>query len=146
MMDMEMDMGMEDDKEMMDAKLGKLSELKDYIYELLAEGASDKEIMQEVESAMTEGGESKMPAMKSPMKKGMAEIAEGAAEIAEGSEMMEDETMSDLQRMKRDYFKPKKAAPRQGTGVFIASMKSEPKDMMKMGESGNKPGKMSKMR
>ncbi len=109
----------------MEAKLSKIAELKELIYDMLAEGTSEAEIMDEIKDAVSgEGAESESPEV----------------EVAE--EMGGDE-MSELQKMKRDYFKPKPSAPRNGTGVFIAAMekKQEPKmaDMpMKSSKMGGK--------
>jgi hypothetical protein len=101
-----MDMEMGGD---MDAKLAKIAELKDLIYDMLAEGTSEAEIMDEIKDAVS-GEDSEAVALekKSPLD----ELAED-----EGGE-----ELSDLQKMKRDYFKPKPAASRNGTGVFIAAV------------------------
>ena len=114
-----MNMAKEDDT---GAKLAKIAELKELIYDMLAEGTSEAEIMGEIKDAVSgEGAESESPEVE------MAE-EEGGDE------------MSDLEKMKRDYFKPKPSAPRSGTGVFIAAM--EKKQEPKMGEPAMKLPKM----
>lgn len=118
------------DQEEMDVKLSKLADLKELIYDLLADGYSDKEVMDEVQDAVS--GEDM----------GMAEDkGESLAEMAGMGEKEEDP----LQKMKRDYFKPKPAPSRNGTGVFIAAM-SQKQAPKKMDEMGSKPGKMGKMK
>ena len=118
------------DSEEMDVKLSKLADLKELIYDLLADGYSDKEVMEEVQGAVA-GGDMDMAEEK-------VESLEDMAEMGEDEE-------DPLQKMKRDYFKPKPAPSRHGTGVFIAAMsdKQAPKKMIEM---GGKPGKMGKMR
>lgn len=118
------------DQEEMDVKLSKLADLKELIYDLLADGYSDKEVMDEVQDAVS--GEDM----------GMAEDkGESLAEMAGMGEKEEDP----LQKMKRDYFKPKPAPSRNGTGVFIAAM-SQKQAPKKMDDMGSKPGKMGKMK
>ena len=118
------------DQEEMDVKLSKLADLKELIYDLLADGYSDKDVMEEVKDAVS--GEDM----------GMAEDkGESLAEMAGMGEKEEDP----LQKMKRDYFKPKPAPSRNGTGVFIAAM-SQKQAPKKMDEMGSKPGKMGKMK
>lgn len=118
------------DQEEMDVKLSKLADLKELIYDLLADGYSDKEVMDEVQDAVS--GEDM----------GMAEDkGESLAEMAGMGEKEEDP----LQKMKRDYFKPKPAPSRNGTGVFIAAM-SQKQAPKKMEDMGSKPGKMGKMK
>lgn len=122
-----MQMGMKMGGEM-DAKLAKIAELKDLIYDMLAEGTSEAEIMDEIKGAVS-GEDSEAVAM------------EKESPLEEMGEDMGGDEMSELQKMKRDYFKPKPAAPRSGTGVFIAAMeKKQPsKSMPEM------PMKSSKM-
>ena len=118
----------------MDAKLAKIQELKDLIYDMLAEGTSEAEIMGEIKDAVS-GEDSEAVAMEKK-ENPLDEVGEALG----GSEM------SDLQKMKRDYFKPKPAAPRNGTGVFIAAMEKK-QDSKKMPEMPMKSSKMQgKMR
>lgn len=119
-------MNMPMEKDMMDAKLSKLGELKDFIYDLLAEGASDEQIMEEVEQAISGDTEAEKP-------------LEMESEESGGDEV------SELRKMKEAYFKPKPASPRNGTGVFIAAM-SQKQAPKKMDDIGGKPGKMGKMK
>lgn len=118
------------DSEEMDVKLSKLNDLKELIYDLLADGYSDKEVMQEVQGAVS--GED------------MGEAEEKVDSLEDLAEMGGEEE-DPMQKMKREYFKPKPAPSRNGTGVFIAAMsdKQAPKKMMDM---GGKPGKMGKMK
>lgn len=118
------------DQEDMDVKLSKLNELKELIYDLLADGYSDKEVMLEVQEAVA--GEP-------------SSMGEEKGEMMAGDSGMDEDEEDPLMKLKRDYFKPKPAAPRNGTGVFIAGMgqKQAPK---KMDDMGGKPGKMGKMK
>lgn len=118
------------DSEEMDVKLSKLADLKELIYDLLADGYSDKEVMEEVQEAVA--GEP-------------SDVAEEKAESLGDMAEMGGEEADPLQKMKRDYFKPKPAPSRNGTGVFIAAM-SEKQAPKKMGDMGGKPGKMGKMK
>lgn len=117
--------GQLNDMEEVDVKLAKLNDLKELIYDFLADGYSDKEIMEEVNEAI------------------QGEPSTLAEEKSEDLGDMGQESEDPLQKMKRDYFKPKPAAPRSGTGVFIAGMsqKQAPKR-----EESSKPGKMGKMK
>lgn len=117
-------------QEEMDVKLAKLADLKELIYDFLADGYSDKEIMEEVKEAVA--GEP-------------STMAEEKAESLEDMAGMGKDSEDPLQKMKRDYFKPKAAAPRSGTGVFIAAM-SQKQAPRKMEDMGSKPGKMGKMK
>lgn len=118
------------DQEEMDVKLSKLADLKELIYDLLADGYSDKEVMNEVQGAVS--GE------------GMGEAKDKVESLMEMAEMGEDEE-EPLQKMKRDYFKPKPSPSRNGTGVFIAAM-SDKQGPKKMDDMSSKPGKMGKMK
>lgn len=115
------------DSEEMDVKLSKLADLKELIYDLLADGYSDKEVMEEVQEAVA-GDPSNM-----------------AEEKAESLADLGGENENPLQKMKKEYFKPKPAAPRNGTGVFIAAM-SQKQAPKKMDDMSSKPGKMGKMK
>jgi hypothetical protein len=113
--------------ENMDAKLAKIAELKDLIYDMLAEGTSEAAIMEEIKDAVSgEGSEAVAVEKESPLE--------------EMDEMGGDE-MSELQKMKMDYFKPKPAASRNGTGVFIAAM-NEKQGSKKMPEMSMKSSKL----
>lgn len=118
------------DQEEMDVKLSKLADLKELIYDLLADGYSDKDVMEEVQEAVA--GDS-------------SSMAEEKAESLADKGGMDAELEDPMQKMKRDYFKPKPASSRNGTGVFIAAM-SEKQAPKKMEEMGGKPGKMGKMK
>lgn len=117
--------GQLDQMDEMDVKLAKLNDLKELIYDFLADGYTDKEIMEEVQEAVS------------------GEPSTLAEEKSEDMGAMGQDEEDPLQKMKRDYFKPKPAAPRSGTGVFIAGMsqKQAPKR-----EESAKPGKMGKMK
>lgn len=106
-----------------EVKLDKLKELKDLIYDLLSDGYSDSAIMEEVKDSISEKPEGSSNPVEAMEEKGDNEDA--------------------LQKMKRDYFKPKPPASRNGTGVFIAAMqaKQAPKPMND-GKSMAKAGKM----
>lgn len=108
--------------EELNVKLDKLKELKDLIYDYLADGYSDGEIMEEVKEAIAEKPE------------GSSNQVEVAEEKAENGDM--------LQKMKRDYFKPKPPASRNGTGVFIAPMAQKQGPKMDSKPSMSKQGKM----
>lgn len=118
------------DQEEMDVKLSKLADLKELIYDLLADGYSDKDVMEEVKEAVA--GEP-------------SSMGEEKAEMGKGDSGMSGDSEDPLMKLKRDYFKPKPAAPRNGTGVFIAAM-SQKQAPKKMEDMGSKPGKMGKMK
>jgi hypothetical protein len=118
------------DQEDMDVKLSKLNDLKELIYDLLADGYSDKEVMEEVQEAVA--GEP-------------SSMGEEKAEMMAGDSGMDEGEEDPLMKLKRDYFKPKPAASRNGTGVFIAAM-SQKQAPKKMEDMASKPGKMGKMK
>jgi hypothetical protein len=101
-----MDMEMGGD---MDAKLAKIADLKELIYDMLAEGTSETEIMDEIKDAVS-GEDSEAVAM------------EKEVPLDEMADDLGGDELNELQKMKRAYFKPKPAAPRNGTGVFIAAV------------------------
>lgn len=110
--------------EEMDVKLAKIRELKEFIYDCLADGYSDAEIMSEVKEAIAE----------------KPEASESPAEAENGDDKAG--MVSDLEKMKRDYFKPKPPVSRNGTGVFIAAMSQKQGPKMESKPSMSKQGKM----
>ena len=96
-------------------KLGKLKELKNKIYELMAQGQSSDSIMEEVQEAVsgapkeTDAEEGAEPVHGAPGSDPMA------------SDPASEDPMAKLAAMKKAYFKPKAPAKRPGTGSFIAA-------------------------
>ncbi len=105
------------------------------MYELMADaGVSDEEavdlpsVMEEAEDAMSDD-------------LGVEEAPEAIDESAG-----EEDPLSELEQMKKDYFRPKPRERRPGTAIMVASMKAKPSAMSKMaapgvGKPGNKYGK-----
>ena len=87
------------------AKMSKLKELQKILYELMAKEGADEEM--DVGDVMEQAEQESSP-------------DPDAAQDASGGE---EEAMSELQQMKKDYFKPKAKERAPGAGVMVASMR-----------------------
>jgi len=129
MMDME-----DDDPLYADAKKEKIKELRKLMQELMADG-DDPMSMEDLTDTLQEAGNVAEDNLVDDADAGddVEEMAESSEEesdelsgVGEG-EGEEEEAVSDLEKMKRDYFRPKpKNTRRPGTAVVMPKMEAKP--------------------